>query len=85
MLMQCVTPVRLDNTAVVNIRDTFLTFGNARRMAQLCRNSARGVQKSAGRACVVLCLFKVITAVCTERMSVPVGGAAAAYLDSLQS
>jgi hypothetical protein len=36
VLVQCVTPVHLDNTAVVNIRDTVLTFGDAHRMAQLC-------------------------------------------------
>jgi len=70
---------------VVRIRDTVLTFGDARRMAQLCRSFARGVQKSADRPCDVLCLFKVSTAVRTERASVPVGGAAAAYLDSFQS
>lgn len=56
MLMQCVTPVHLDNSAVVNVRDTVLTFGDARRMAQLCRNSARGVQKSAHRPYAVLYL-----------------------------
>lgn len=77
--------MRLDNAAVVNIKDTVLTFGDVRKMAQLCRNSGRGVQKSARRPCGVLYLFKMITAVCTERTTVPVRGAAAAYLDSFQS
>jgi len=66
--MQCVTPVRLDNSAVVNIKDTVLTFGDARRMAQLCRNSARGMQKSARRPREVLYLKWSLQCVQNERL-----------------